>query len=223
MKDSLEADIKSVQKKYNKLKIKFNDSTIDLKLTKEKIITVHSKTEELMSRFEFDRYNLTQELNRSSDFIASEKLSIDKLKSEQESLNKDILIVKEQSGYIDSALNDLTRSIQYSIADMTDTITNLEETKLILQTDKDILTKAYGVKSNESHNLYMSLYESRNARVRDETARAYGEVQILSNHSPRKNFDIKTGRIELTSNLHRNSPSRFDRGLLTTKFWKLNC
>jgi len=37
MKDSLEADIKSIQKKYNKLKIKYNDATIDNKLTSEKL------------------------------------------------------------------------------------------------------------------------------------------------------------------------------------------
>jgi hypothetical protein len=54
MKDSLEADIKSIQKKYNKLKIKYNDNTIDNKLTSEKLLTVYVKTDELKSRFEFD-------------------------------------------------------------------------------------------------------------------------------------------------------------------------
>lgn len=69
-----------------------------MKLTNEKLKTVYVKTEELTSRFEFDRYNLTQELNRCSAFNSNEKISIENLKFEHDKLQKDVQIVKEQSG-----------------------------------------------------------------------------------------------------------------------------
>jgi len=91
------------------------------------------------------------------------------LKRDQDNLNKDCKIVRENCSKLDSDLAELTRRHEWAVSDLANTMRRLEETNYNLESEKEILTRSLGVKSSEAHNLYLALTETRNHAVRRET------------------------------------------------------
>lgn len=153
MKDRMNSEINSQLDRYSSLKIKFDDLTLELRHTEEKVRDRKNANEDLTNRLRATSDELHKEIERIREENDRKRDQIEKLIRDNKNLEEAGSTVNSANRSLEADLAALRKTHEFTVNELSNAIRRLEQDNYTLSKIKEDLDRKNHEKSNEGRNL----------------------------------------------------------------------
>jgi len=139
--------------RYNELKSKFDEATIELRHTEDKLKEQNIVNDELNNKFRVASDEIKNEINLLRDEGERRRQQIESSIRENKALDEKLIHLTSERRALEADLHSLTKKHEYTVNDYSNTIQRLEEDNMNLLKQKEDLDSKLNQKQNDLRTL----------------------------------------------------------------------